>query len=280
MSGTISQSSYNRLLPLFKSKDELDRNLARDKIEVIPDPVEFTPVSDEAAADMLDDGDYGVSDLSVNAGSGGPEEEETDLTVNTSNQPQGLSALSGIAAQQKKSISDLYDKITQDIQQRYRAPDISDLLMHIGMGMMQPPGENDEGGFRGSLMRGLRGIGSYAQSRQAYKSDINKMLSNIDVQKAKSLADLQERYLTAVGAAMKPRTPTSMISVGPDAVARNKFTGNEILTPPLDAVEKLQAALLDPTKTPQDKLQTMRNFDKNFGYGAAKAYATDIYAGE
>lgn len=274
---TISQIDYERLAKQM-GKDALDQYLATNGIELAAGSYDFNPVSDDAASQMLGDGDYG--DLSVGLGGPDVEADQTDLSAKTADQPQGLSALSGIAAAQKKSISNLYDKIAQDIQKRYRAPDISDLLMAVGMGMMSPPGENDEGGLRGSIMRGLRGIGSYAQSRQAYKSDINKMLSNIDVQKAKSLADLEERYLTGAAAAMKPRTPTSMVSVAQDAIPRNKFTGNEILTPPLDAVDKLQAALADPTKTPQEKRQTMRNFDKTFGYGAAKVYATDIYAGE
>jgi hypothetical protein len=128
------------------------------------------------------------------------------------NAPSDLSArpdittLQGILTGQRKSIGDLYDKITQNIQQRYRAPDINDMLVAIGMGMMSPPGENDSGGFGGALQRGLRGIGTYAQNRRAYETDMNKLLSQVEIEKAKQMAGLEEKYLTGAAAALKPST--------------------------------------------------------------------------
>lgn len=113
-----------------------------------------------------------------------------------------VSTLAGILKGQRKSIGDLYDKITENIQQRYRKPDINDLLIAIGTGMMSAPGENDSGGFGGAVQRGLRGIGTYAQSRRAYEQDLNKLMSQIEIEKAKTLAGLEEKYLTA----MKPST--------------------------------------------------------------------------
>lgn len=118
--------------------------------------------------------------------------------------------LSGVLDTQRRSIGNLYDTITQNIEKRYRAPDLNDMLVHIGMGMMAPPGENDAGGFAGSLQRGLRGIGTYAQNRRAYETDMNKMLSEVEVRKAQDLAGLEEKYLSAAASAMKPRVPRAV----------------------------------------------------------------------
>lgn len=120
-----------------------------------------------------------------------------------------LSTLAGILTGQRKSIGDLYDKITENIQQRYRKPDINDLLIAIGTGMMSAPGENDSGGFSGSLQRGLRGIGTYAQNRRAYEQDLNKMLSQVEIEKAKTMAGLEEKYLSGAAAALKPQNSFS-----------------------------------------------------------------------
>lgn len=140
----------------------------------------------------------GASSLAVSGGDEGAE-DAADLAA-----LPGAGNLAGILKGQRKSISDLYDTITQNIQERYRKPDINDLLVNIGVGMMSAPGENDSGGFGGAVQRGLRGIGTYAQNRRAYETDMNKMLSQIEVQKAKDLAGLEEKYLTSAAAAMKP----------------------------------------------------------------------------
>lgn len=159
----------------------------------------------EAANSMLRERGYAIpgeetSGLSV-MGTG----DEGDVPSDLSARPD-ISTLSGILSGQRKSIGDLYDKITKNIQQRYRAPDINDLLVQVGMGMMSAPGEGDSGGFGGSLQRGLRGVGTYAQSRRAYETDMNKMLSQIEIQKAKDMAGLEEKYLTGAAAALRPNT--------------------------------------------------------------------------
>lgn len=146
-----------------------------------------------------------------------PNQEASPLAVmgtNTSEDeaPSDLSArpdistLSGILSGQRKSIGDLYDTITQNIQKRYRAPDINDLLIQVGMGMMSAPGEGDSGGFGGAVQRGLRGLGTYAQNRRAHETDMNKMLSQVEIAKAKDLAGLEEKYLTGAASALKPNT--------------------------------------------------------------------------
>lgn len=119
----------------------------------------------------------------------------------------GLSTLAGILSSQRQSIGDLYDKITQNIEKRYRKPDINDLLIAVGTGMMSAPGENDSGGFGGAVQRGLRGIGTYAQSRRDYETNLNKMLSEVEIDKAKQMAGLQSKYLTSAAAALKPVVP-------------------------------------------------------------------------
>ena len=149
-----------------------------------------------------EDAQVGASDFSVMGT--GAEEETNDLAAKPG--LPGPAGLSGLLASQRSTISNLYDTITQNIEKRYRAPDLNDMLVQIGMGMMSPPGENDTGGFAGSLQRGLRGIGTYAQNRRAYETDMNKMLSEIEAQKAQALAGLEEKYLTSAAASMKPNT--------------------------------------------------------------------------
>lgn len=140
----------------------------------------------------------GASTLAVGAG----EEGASDLAA-----IPGAGNLASILSGQRASIGNLYDTITANIQKRYRAPDINDLLVAVGTGMMSAPGENDSDGFGGAVQRGLRGIGTYAQSRRGYDTDMNKMMSQIEVQKAKDLAGLEGKYLTASAAALKPRVP-------------------------------------------------------------------------
>lgn len=137
------------------------------------------------------------------------ETEDTALDTGASDLSArpNVSTLEGILAGQRKSVGDLYDKITENIQQRYRKPDINDLLVAVGTGMMSAPGENDSGGFGGAVQRGLRGIGTYAQSRRAYEQDLNKMLSDVEIDKAKTLAGLEGKYLSSAATALKPRVP-------------------------------------------------------------------------
>lgn len=200
-------------------------------------------------------------------------EEGADLAVRPD-----MSALEGIIKGQRQSIGDLYDKITQNIQQRYRAPDINDLLVAIGTGMLSGPGEDGEGGFRGSLMRGLQGVGQYAQARKAYDTDLNKMMSQVEIQKAKDIADLEAKYASGAASLLKPRSAgstTSPVTVGPDLVTRSRRYGTTIKEPPQEAIYTLQSYLQDPTNTQQNKVIAKRNFDSKFGYGAA-----EIYGGE
>jgi hypothetical protein len=162
----------------------------------------------EAANAMLRERGYSIpgeepSSLAVMNPAAGEDDDEgapSDLSARPD-----ISTLSGILAGQRKSIGDLYDKITQNIQQRYRKPDLNDLLVQVGMGMLSPPGEDDDGGFGGAVKRGLRGVGSYAQSLRAYDTDMNKMLSNLEIEKAKQMAALEGKYLTSAAAALKPK---------------------------------------------------------------------------
>lgn len=162
------------------------------------------------------------ADIAADEGEGAA----SDLSV-------GTNSLAGILSGQRKSIGDLYDKITQNIQQRYRKPDINDLLINVGMGMMSAPGENDSGGFGGAVQRGLRGIGTYAQSRRAYETDMNKMLSELETAKVKDLAGLEEKYLTSAAAALKPkqlRTVGTQVVNGKIVAVREDPNTGEIVT--------------------------------------------------
>ena len=132
---------------------------------------------------------------------------EGDAASDLSARPD-MAALRDVLAGQRRSIGTLYDTITQNIQKRYRAPDINDLLISIGTGMMSAPQEGDNSGFAGAVQRGIRGIGPYAQSRRTYEKDMNQMMSQVDIQKAKDLASLEEKYATGAASLLKPKTPT------------------------------------------------------------------------
>jgi hypothetical protein len=196
-------------------------------------------------------------------------EETSDLSARPD-----ITALRDILTGQRKSVGDLYDTITQNIQKRYRAPDINDMLIAIGTGMMSAPQEGDNSGFAGAVQRGIRGIGPYAQSRRAYETDMNKMMSQVEIQKAKDLAGLEEKYATGAASLLKPKTPStsSPITVGSDLVTRSRAYGTTIKEPPQPAIYELQAYLADPTALPQDKAIARRNFDSRFGYGAAEIF--------
>jgi hypothetical protein len=188
-----------------------------------------------------------------------------------------MAALQNILTGPRKSIGDLYDTITQNIQKRYRAPDINDMLIAIGTGMMSAPQEGDNSGFAGAIQRGVRGIGPYAQSRRAYETDMNQMMSQVEIQKAKDLADLEGKYATGAAGLLKPKTPSSSspIIVGPDMVPRSRAYGTTIKEPPQPAIYELQEYVNNPNNLPQDKITARRNFDSRFGFGAA-----NIFAGE
>jgi hypothetical protein len=223
--------------------------------------VEENNGDEEAARALLNERGYTVEG-----------EEARDLSARPD-----MAALKGILTNQRQSIGDLYDKITQNIQQRYRAPDINDLLISIGTGMMSAPQEGDNSGFAGAIQRGIRGLGPYAQSRRAYETDMNQMMSNIEIQKAKDLADLEGKYATGAASLLKPKTPSSSSPViaNPGEPLRTRATGSVIKEPPQPAIYELQAYLSDPSNTPQNKAIAKRTFDGRFGYGAA-----DIFGGQ
>lgn len=129
--------------------------------------------------------------------------------------PGAVGDLQGLLGQQRQSIGNLYDKITSNIEQRYRKPDINDLLVNIGMGMLTPPKEGGEGGFRGSLMRGLQGVGGYAAQQREYQQNLNKMMSDVEIAKAKDIADLESKYITGAASLLKPASSTRRTGFNP-----------------------------------------------------------------
>lgn len=182
------------------------------------------------------------------------EQDGSDLGV----APGGnLAALQGILSGQRTSIGNLYDTITQNIQQRYRAPDINDMLIAIGTGMMAPPGEGEDGGFGGAIQRGLRGVGTYAANKRAYETDLNKMMSQVEIQRAKDLADLEGRYATGAASLLKPVAPSPMKSVVVENGQAYDPISGAAITQPSDAAWAALAA--NPTP------ESYRSFIQNFG---------------
>jgi len=208
MEYALSPQDYELMVQQFDGDVEAANAMLRERGYSIPGE-EASPLAVMNPAATEDDDEGAPSDLSARP---------------------DISTLSGILAGQRKSIGDLYDKITQNIQQRYRKPDINDLLINVGMGMMSAPGENDSGGFGGAVQRGLRGLGTYAQSRRAYETDMNKALSGLEIEKAKQMAALEGKYLTSAAAALKPKAPARNWSdtlqqyVSPDAPSPTQRT--------------------------------------------------------
>lgn len=145
-----------------------------------------------------------------------PEDETADVGETGGALPGTVGSLQALLGEERTSIKNLYDDITKNIEKRYRAPDFNDLLVNIGVGMLTPPGEYDEGGFRGAMQRGLQGVGKYALERRAYEKDMNKMMSDLEIEKAKTLAGLQGKYLTSAASLLKPKDPFAGAVWDPD----------------------------------------------------------------
>lgn len=214
MQYALSPQDYELMVQQFDGDVEAANAMLRERGYSIPGEEGSSLAVMNPAAD-LNEGT--AADTAADEG------ETSDLSVNPN-------SLAGILAEQRQSIGALYDKITQNIQQRYRKPDLNDLLVQVGLGMMSAPGENDSGGFGGAVQRGLRGIGTYAQSRRAYETDMNKALSNLEIEKAKQMAALEGKYLTSAAAALKPKAPARNWSdtlqqyVSPDAPSPTQRT--------------------------------------------------------
>lgn len=230
--------------------------MARNSI--LDDPATYAVykrLGPERFAEYLTGLGYGTDE-----GIGGVDEEDTtdstDTTGTFAARPSAgnVMALRDVLSGQRQSISDLYDKITSNITQRYRQPGLGDLLTAIGTGMMTPPGESDRGGFAGSIQRGLQGVGTYAKQRGDYQDKLNEMLAQIDIKKATALGDLEQKYLAA---AAKGATPTPLKSVIVEAGTPYDPISGEKIVQPSDAAWAALAA--DPTP------ETYNSFVREFG---------------
>jgi len=90
------------------------------------------------------------------------------------------------------------------------------------------------------------------------------------VKRAQTAADLVK---TAAPLLKKPaRSTASKVMLGPDFKLRSRATGVELKEPPQDEIYAFQAYMRNPANTPENKAITVKNFDKEYGFGSGDIY--------
>ncbi len=172
--------------------------------------------------------------------------------------------MEGWLEQSRRSIADIYDKAAQDLQARYRGPSDKELLLAMGAAMLKPT----EGGFNEALSNAISVVPQFMQQKRTYQDQLNQLMAKGQYDKARALASLEGRALTA----MKPRTPTELATVDTLGNIRHKTTKAVIKQPPQKEIYALQTYLADPSNTDADKETTRRNFDTAYGFGAHEIF--------
>jgi hypothetical protein len=166
--------------------------------------------------------------------------------------------------QSRQSISDIYDQAARDLQAKYRGPSDKELLLAMGAAMLKPT----EGGFGEAFSNAISVVPQFMQQKRTYQDQLSQLMAKGQYDKARAMAALEGRYLTA----MKPRTPTELATVDALGNIRHKTTKAIIKQPPQKEIYALQTYLADPTNTDADKETTRRNFDGVYGFGAHEIF--------
>lgn len=182
-------------------------------------------------------------------------EEPASLAVNPASAMSDLSvgggALEGLMEKRRQSLSALYDKAASDLQARYKGPDTNDLLLSLGAAFLQP---TENGKFSESLGNVPMALLQHTRAKRDFGNDMAGLMGKLEIERAQSLGDLEEKYLTGV---MKT-PPRDRIQMDPiRGVPINVDTGFEV--PNAGHVNGL---LQNPTRTAE--------FDMKFGPGAAQ----------
>lgn len=210
---------------------ETRRRLVQQAIRDGADPNDFPDVDAPAegelpALDGSSDWSSGQSPLDVAA-----------AAPTMGAQPQAAGGLDALLEQRRKSVAEMYDAAAAKLQAAYRGPSTQDILLALGAGMLQP---TRSGGFGEAVGNSLSAMLPVLQERNKFRNTVAEKIAGLDMQKARDLGDLEEKYLAArLKAPPRPRVAWS------DNLGR---------TIPLDEVVVIEAGTLNgrPTEKMSD----------------------------
>lgn len=157
----------------------------------------------------------------------------------------GLSVKGGMEGwleQSRKSIGDIYDQAARDLQARYRGPSDKELLLAMGAAMLKPT----YGGFGEALSNAVSVVPEFMQQKRAYQDQLSQLMAKGQYDKARALASLEARAVTAMKPAQRrtgfnPVTGTLVYMDTGEAVGPGENGGIPTLTP-----EQVAAMSRDP----------------------------------
>lgn len=106
--------------------------------------------------------------------------------------PQG--GLDALLDCRRKSVAEMYDAAAQQLQAAYKGPSTNDLLLALGAGMLQP---TRSGSFGEAVGNSLQSMLPFLQERNKFRNTVAEKVAGLNMQKARDLGDLEEKYLTA-----------------------------------------------------------------------------------
>lgn len=150
--------------------------------------------------------------------------------------------MEGWLEQSRRSIADIYDKAAQDLQARYRGPSDKELLLAMGAAMLKPT----EGGFSEALSNAISVVPQFMQQKRTYQDQLSQLMARGQYDKARALASLEGRALTAMKPAQRrtgfnPVTGTLVYMDTGEAVGPGESGGVPTLT-----LEQVAAMSRDP----------------------------------
>jgi len=123
--------------------------------------------------------------------------------------PQG--SLDALLERRRKSVAEMYDAAAAKLQAAYKGPSTNDLLLALGAGMLQP---TRSGSFGEAIGNSLSSMLPFLQDRNKFRNTVAEKVAGLDMQKAKDLGDLEEKYLVAQIKGQSPGPQTWSESLG------------------------------------------------------------------
>ena len=161
-------------------------------------------------ADPNDFPDAGELPALDGSSSWSPEQSPLDVAASAPTMgAQSQSSQAGLDAlleTRRKSVSEMYDAAAAKLQAAYRGPSTQDILLALGAGMLQP---TRSGGFGEAVGNSLSAMLPILRERNQFRNTVAEKVAGLDMQKARDLGDLEEKYMVA---RMKPATGQSVWS--------------------------------------------------------------------
>ena len=159
-------------------------------------------------------------------------------------QPQAAGSLDALLETRRKSVADMYDAAAKQLQDAYKGPGTNDILLALGAGLLQP---TRSGSFGEAIGNAVGTMLPVMQERNRFHNTVAEKVAGLNMQKARDLGDLEEKYLTArLKAPPRPRVAWS------DNLGR---------TIPLDEVVVIEAGTLNGRSTEKMSDGSIRVYD-------------------